>query len=39
VQHSGAILVFVDDEKQLRKLREIRDRLPAVRCCVLLEAR
>jgi len=37
VQHSGAILVFVDDEKQLRKLREIRDRLPAVRCCVLLE--
>src|SRR6267142_2065633 len=37
VQNSGAILVFVDDEKQLRKLREIRDRLPAVRCCVLLE--
>src|SRR6266478_6714493 len=37
VQNSGATLVFVDDEKQLRKLREIRDRLPAVRCCVLLE--
>jgi long-chain acyl-CoA synthetase len=37
VQNSGAMLVFVDDEKQLRKLREIRDRLPAVRCCVLLE--
>src|SRR6266478_7121357 len=37
VRNSGAILVFVDDEKQLRKLREIRDRLPAVRCCVLLE--
>src|SRR5258707_6186615 len=37
VQNSGAILVFVDDEKQLGKLREIRDRLPAVRCCVLLE--
>src|SRR5205807_324504 len=37
VQNSGAILVFADDEKQLRKLREIRDRLPSVRCCVLLE--
>src|SRR5437868_6984837 len=37
VQYSGAILVFVDDEKQLRKLREIRERLPAARCCVLLE--
>src|SRR5207245_10582065 len=39
VQNSGAILVFVDDEKQLRKLREIRDRLPAVRCGLLLDGR
>src|SRR5437868_10133490 len=37
VQNSGATLVFVDDEKQLRKLREIRAQLPAVRGCVLLE--
>src|SRR5207237_8288722 len=37
VQNSGATLVFVDDEKQLREMREMRDRLPAVRCCVLLE--
>src|SRR4051812_15967150 len=37
VQNSGATLVFVEDDKQLRKLREVRAQLPAVRCCVLLE--
>jgi len=37
VRDSGAVLVFVNDEKQLSKLREIRDRLPAVRRCVLLD--
>jgi long-chain acyl-CoA synthetase len=37
VQNSGATLVFVEDDKQLRKLREARAQLPAVRCCVLLE--
>src|SRR5437660_4809208 len=37
VQTSGATLVFVEDDKQLRKLREVRAQLPAVRCCVLLE--
>ena len=37
VQNSGATLVFVEDDKQLRKLREVRGQLPAVRCCVLLE--
>jgi long-chain acyl-CoA synthetase len=37
VQNSGAMLVFVEDDKQLRKLREVRAQLPAVRNCVLLE--
>jgi len=37
VQNSGATLVFVEDDKQLRKMREVRGQLPAVRCCVLLE--
>src|SRR6266852_4691211 len=37
VQDSGAMFVFVEDDKQLRKLREVRGQLPAVRCCVLLE--
>src|SRR5437899_6947878 len=37
VQNSGATLAFVEDDKQLRKLREVRAQLPAVRCCVLLE--
>ena len=37
VQNSGAVLVCVEDEKQLRKLREVRGQLPAVRSCVLLE--
>ncbi|HKB76295.1 MAG TPA: AMP-binding protein, partial [Myxococcales bacterium] len=37
VQNSGATLVFVEDDKQLRKLREVRAQLPAVRRCVLLE--
>jgi long-chain acyl-CoA synthetase len=37
VQNSSATLVFVEDDKQLRKLREVRSQLPAVRCCVLLE--
>ncbi len=37
VQNSGATVVFVEDDKQLRKLREIRSQLPAVRCCVLIE--
>jgi long-chain acyl-CoA synthetase len=36
-QNSGATVVFVEDDKQLRKLRGIRAQLPAVRCCVLLE--
>ncbi len=37
VQNSGATVVFVEDDKQLRKLREVRSQLPAVRCCVLIE--
>jgi len=37
VQNSGATLVFVEDDKQLRKLRDVRAQLPAVRCCVVLE--
>ena len=37
VQNSGATLVFVEDDKQLRKLREVRGQLPAVRTVVLLE--
>ncbi len=37
VQNSGATLVFVEDDKQLRKLREVRAQLPAVRSCVVLE--
>ena len=37
VQNSSATIVFVEDDKQLRKLREVRSQLPAVRCCVLLE--
>ena len=37
VQDSSAMLVFVEDDKQLRKLRQVRGQLPAVRCCVLLE--
>src|SRR6267154_295983 len=37
VQNSAATLVFVEDAKQLAKLREVRAQLPAVRCCVLLE--
>src|SRR5437660_5687356 len=37
VQNSGATLVFVEDDKQLRKLREVRSQLPALRCCVLIE--
>ena len=37
VQNSGAMLVFAEDDKQLRKLREERARLPAVRHVVLLE--
>src|SRR5438477_2033887 len=37
VQNSGASLVFAEDDKQLRKLREVRAQLPAVRNVVLLE--
>jgi long-chain acyl-CoA synthetase len=37
VQNSGASLVFAEDDKQLRKLREVRGQLPAVRNVVLLE--
>ncbi len=37
VQNSAASLVFAEDEKQLRKLREVRAQLPGVRCVVLLE--
>ena len=37
VQNSGAILIFAEDDKQLRKLREVRAQLPAVRHVVLLE--
>src|SRR5438874_771758 len=37
VQNSGAVLVFAEDDKQLRKLREVRGQLPAVRTVVLLE--
>ena len=37
VQNSGATVVFVEDDKQLRKLREVRSQLPAVRFCVVLE--
>src|SRR5690242_1093781 len=37
VQNSGAMLVFAEDDKQLRKLREERARLPSVHHVVLLE--
>jgi long-chain acyl-CoA synthetase len=37
VQNSGASLVFAEDDKQLRKLREVRAQLSAVRNVVLLE--
>ena len=37
LQNCGASLVFVEDDKQLRKLREIRAQLPAIRNVVLLE--
>ena len=37
VQNSSAAVVFVEDDKQLRKLREVRSQLPAVRFCVVLE--
>jgi long-chain acyl-CoA synthetase len=37
VQNSGASLVVAEDDKQLRKLREVRGQLPAVRNVVLLE--
>jgi long-chain acyl-CoA synthetase len=37
LQNCGASLVVVEDDKQLRKLREIRAHLPAIRNVVLLE--
>jgi long-chain acyl-CoA synthetase len=37
VQNCGAVLAVLEDDKQLRKLREVRAQLPAVRNCVLLE--
>jgi long-chain acyl-CoA synthetase len=37
VQNSGASLVVAEDDKQLRKMREVRGQLPAVRNVVLLE--
>jgi long-chain acyl-CoA synthetase len=37
LENSGAVAVFVEDEKQLAKLRDARERLPRVRNVVVLE--
>jgi long-chain acyl-CoA synthetase len=37
LENSGAVVVFVEDQKQLRKLVEVRARLPKVRKVVMME--
>src|SRR5437879_4464348 len=37
LENSGAVLAFVEDDKQLRKLKDIRAQLPKIRAVVLLE--
>src|SRR5207248_3927101 len=37
VQNSGAVLAVAEDDKQLRKLREVRGQLPSVRNVLPLE--
>jgi long-chain acyl-CoA synthetase len=37
LENAGAVVVFVEDEKQLAKLRQLRGRLPRIHRIVLLE--
>jgi len=39
LEHSGAALAVVEDEEQLDKILEVRDRLPALREIVIIEPR